>query len=43
MKTLLEGGAHTENMGGFEFRRTTPLQMAVGMNQDGGNAPQARG
>ena len=33
MKTLLEGGANTENMGGFEFRKTTPLQMAVGMNE----------
>ena len=33
MKTLLEGGANTENMGGFEFSETTPLQLAVGRNQ----------
>jgi len=33
MKTLLEGGANTEILGGWEFRKTTPLQMAVEMNQ----------
>ena len=33
MKTLLEGGANTENMGGFEFSQTTPLQLAVERNQ----------
>ena len=33
MILLLEGGADTEFMGGFEFRKTTPLQLAVRMNE----------
>ena len=33
IRTLLEGGANTEVVGGYAVHKTTPLQQAVRMNQ----------